>query len=83
MVSVINQGALIDEEERLKIFDKFYRGRKSRGQIEGTGMGLSIARTIVESHGGRIEARNDPQSRIVFEFSLPLAPETVLEDVIV
>ena len=83
LVSVINEGASIDEEERLKIFDKFYRGWKSRGQIEGTGMGLSIARTIVESHGGRIEVHNDSQSRIVFEFSLPLAPETVLEDVIV
>jgi two-component system sensor histidine kinase KdpD len=83
LVSVINEGASIDEEERLKIFDKFYRGRKSRGQIEGTGMGLSIARTIVESHGGMIEVHNDSQSRIVFEFSLPLAPENVLEDVIV
>jgi signal transduction histidine kinase len=44
-------------------------------------MGLAIARTIVESHGGEIEARNDPQGRIVFEFSLPVAPDTVMEDV--
>jgi two-component system sensor histidine kinase KdpD len=82
-IAVKNEGAEIDEDERHRIFDKFYRGRKSRGRIEGTGMGLAIARTIVESHGGGIEARNDPQSRIVFEFSLPLAQEIVLEDVIV
>ena len=64
-----------------RVFDKFYRGRQNRGRIEGTGMGLAIARTIVESHGGEIQARNDAQGRIVFEFSLPLAPDTVMENV--
>lgn len=80
-ISVRNEGAAIDEDERERVFDKFYRGRKSRNRIEGTGMGLAIARTIVESHDGEIEARNDPQGRIVFEFSLPLAPDTVRENV--
>jgi two-component system sensor histidine kinase KdpD len=80
-IAVRNEGAAIDDDERERIFDKFYRGRKSRGRIEGTGMGLAIARTIVESHGGEIEARNDPQGRIVFQFSLPLAPDTVMEGV--
>ena len=80
-VAVRNEGAALDEDERKRIFDKFYRGRQNRGRIEGTGMGLAIARTIVESHGGEIEARNDPQGRIVFEFSLPLAPEAVMENV--
>ena len=45
-------------------------------------MGLAIARTIVESHGGEIEARNDSQGCIVFEFSLPLAPNNVMENAI-
>jgi two-component system, OmpR family, sensor histidine kinase KdpD len=78
-IAVRNEGAAIDEDERERVFDKFYRGRKSRGRIEGTGMGLAIARTIVESHGGEIAARNDAQGRIVFEFSLPLAPDNVME----
>jgi two-component system sensor histidine kinase KdpD len=82
-VMVRNEGAALDDDERGRIFDKFYRGRESRGRIEGTGMGLAIARTIVESHGGEIEARNDSQGRIVFEFSLPLAPDTVMENVTV
>jgi two-component system sensor histidine kinase KdpD len=80
-IAVRNEGVAIDDDERERIFDKFYRGRKSRGRIEGTGMGLAIARTIVESHEGEIEARNDSQGRIVFEFSLPLAPENVMENV--
>jgi two-component system sensor histidine kinase KdpD len=82
-IAVRNEGAALDDNERERIFDKFYRGRENRGRIEGTGMGLSIARTIVESHGGEIEARNDPQGRIVFEFSLPLAPDNVMEGAII
>lgn len=81
VIAVRNEGSALDDDERDRIFDKFYRGRKSRGQIEGTGMGLAIARTIVESHGGEIEARNDADGHIVFEFSLPLAPDNVMENV--
>jgi two-component system sensor histidine kinase KdpD len=81
VIEVRNMGAVLDDDERERIFDKFYRGRKSRGRIEGTGMGLAIARTIVESHGGEIEARNDSDGYIVFGFSLPLAPDTVMENV--
>jgi len=80
-IAVRNEGTSLDDDERERIFDKFYRGRKIRGRIEGTGMGLAIARTIVESHGGEIEARNDSAGRIIFEFSLPSALDTVLEDV--
>jgi two-component system, OmpR family, sensor histidine kinase KdpD len=81
LIAVRNEGSSLDDDERERIFDRFYRGRKSRGRIEGTGMGLAIARTIVESHGGEIQARNDAEGRIVFEFSLPLAADIVMEDV--
>jgi two-component system sensor histidine kinase KdpD len=81
LIAVRNQGSSLDDDERERIFDRFYRGRKSRGRIEGTGMGLAIARTIVESHGGEIQARNDAEGRIVFEFSLPPAVDSLMEDV--
>src|SRR5206468_222001 len=80
-IAVRNEGIALDEDERERIFDKFYRGRESRGKIEGTGMGLSIARTIVESHEGEIEARNEPDGSILFQFSLPLVGETVMENI--
>jgi two-component system, OmpR family, sensor histidine kinase KdpD len=81
LIAVRNQGLGIHDDERDRIFERFYRGRSSRGRIEGTGMGLAIARTIVESHGGEIEARNDACGRIVFEFSLPVSAENVMEGV--
>ena len=55
------------------IFEKFYRGRNQRMTIQGTGMGLAIAKAIVELHGGKISVTSQPGHGSVFHFSLPLA----------
>src|SRR5438477_2797178 len=52
-VSVADHGPGIDDFEQSLIFEKFYRGRGQRG-IQGTGMGLAIAKAIVEAHSGSI-----------------------------
>jgi len=57
------------EEER--VFDKFYRGAGAKGR--GVGLGLAIARGLVEAHGGRITATNRAQGGATFRFTLPLA----------
>jgi NtrC-family two-component system sensor histidine kinase KinB len=56
-----------------RVFEKFYRvpGFKSSG---GAGLGLAIAREIVEAHGGRIEALSQPGRGTTFVFNLPTAP---------
>lgn len=50
-ISVADQGPGIEEEEIEHIFEKFYRGKHVRYRVPGTGMGLPIAKMIVEAHG--------------------------------
>ena len=69
-VSVADHGPGIDEFEQSLIFEKFYRGRGQRG-VQGTGMGLPIARAIVEAHGGTIEVRSQLERGAVFSFLVP------------
>jgi len=71
-VSVADQGAGIDDQEQSMIFDKFYRGQE-RYRVQGTGMGLAIAKAIVEAHGGQIGVTSQLGRGSVFHFTLPLA----------
>jgi two-component system, OmpR family, sensor histidine kinase KdpD len=73
MTSVSDRGAGIDDFEQALIFDKFYRGRNHRLAVQGTGMGLAIAKAIVEAHGGTIGVTSQPGHGSVFYFTLPLA----------
>jgi len=70
VIGVGDRGPGIEENERTRIFDKFYRGRRHRFDTEGTGMGLAIAKGIVEAHGERIWVESEPGQGAVFYFSL-------------
>lgn len=72
-VNVADRGAGIDDLERSMIFDKFYRGQSQRYRVQGTGMGLAIARAIIEAHGGTISVTSQLGSGSVFSFTLALA----------
>lgn len=54
-VAVMNQGIGVTEEERTRVFDKFYRSPRV-AHIPGTGLGLAICRGIARAHGGDVEA---------------------------
>jgi signal transduction histidine kinase len=71
ITSVADEGPGIDEMEQEMIFEKFYRGRDQRMLMPGTGMGLPIAKAIVELHGGKIGVISQPGRGSVFYFSLP------------
>jgi two-component system sensor histidine kinase KdpD len=73
-VSVADRGAGIDELEQALIFDKFYRGKDSRGSVQGTGMGLAIAKAVLDAHGGNIRVTSQLGQGSVFTFTLPLRP---------
>jgi two-component system sensor histidine kinase KdpD len=72
VTSVADRGVGVDDLERSMIFDKFYRGSGQRYRVQGTGMGLAIAKAIVEAHGGEMSVTSQPGQGSVFSFSLPL-----------
>ena len=72
MVSVADRGPGIDDLERMMIFDKFYRGESQRFRVQGTGMGLAIAKAIVEAHHGSISVTSQLGQGSVFSFTLPI-----------
>ena len=71
---VANAGPGIPKAEQELIFQKFYRGRDVRTRVAGTGMGLTIAREIVEAHGGRIWLKSESGNGVEFWFTLPTIP---------
>ncbi|HXF61093.1 MAG TPA: ATP-binding protein [Caldilineaceae bacterium] len=71
---VADQGIGIPQEELPHIFDRFYRVDSSlRRSTAGAGLGLFLARAIVEAHGGQIWARSEPGKGTTFFVSLPVA----------
>jgi len=73
ITSVADQGPGIEDMEQEMIFEKFYRGPNQRMFAQGTGMGLAIAKAIVELHGGKIGVTSQVDRGSVFYFSLPVA----------
>jgi signal transduction histidine kinase len=68
MISIADAGDGIRTEKIAEIFKPFFTTK-----TQGMGIGLSITRTIIEAHGGRIWAENAPTGGAVFHISLPLA----------
>lgn len=68
--SITDSGPGADEEQLAHFFDRFWQAK--RGDRRGAGLGLSIARGIVEAHGGRIWAESAPGSGTTVRFALPV-----------
>ncbi len=71
VLEVRDNGSGIAPEDLLHIFERFYRGDKSRSQNGESGLGLAIAKSIVEAHGGRISADSAPAKGTTITISLP------------
>ena len=77
MVSIADRGPGIDEFEQGLIFEKFYRGKNNRYSVQGTGMGLAIAKAVVEAHGGELSVVSQLGQGSVFSFTLPVASQNL------
>jgi len=69
-VSVIDDGTGVEPENLEQIFEPYFTMRDG-----GTGLGLALVRRIVDEHGGKVQAANNPEGGLKLEFSLP-AEET-------
>ena len=58
VMSIKDTGSGIPQDDISHIFDRFYQGDSSRKR-DGSGLGLSIAKTIVDAHGGKIEVKSE------------------------
>jgi two-component system sensor histidine kinase KdpD len=75
--SVTDRGPGIEQSEIKRIFEKFYRGKEHRCRVQGTGMGLAIAKAIIEAHGGVLGVTSKAGEGSVFSFSLPIDRSSV------
>jgi PAS domain S-box-containing protein len=74
-VSVEDHGIGIPPARLPHLFERFYRVDGSSGRVGGLGLGLAIARALVQAHGGRIWAASSPGRGSTFTFTLPYAGE--------
>lgn len=76
-VAVADTGPGISAEHLPHVFERFFRADQARSRVDGgTGIGLAIARSVVEAHGGRIWAESEPGRGCTFTFELPVAHAT-------
>jgi signal transduction histidine kinase len=72
-ISITNHGRGIVPEDLPRLFTRFYRTREAQtGPVAGLGLGLYIAKGLVEAHGGKIRAESVPGQTTTFHFTLPL-----------
>jgi signal transduction histidine kinase len=78
---VRDTGPGIDPADQRRIFERFYIGRREGGRPDATGLGLAIASSLIELHGGQIGLESSPGTGSLFYFTLPTASTLVPADV--
>lgn len=76
-IAVEDHGSGLEPDEHRRVFEPFYRGRQAIArQVQGSGLGLSLVRSIAEAHGGRVELESEPGRGSTFTMSLPASTAT-------
>ncbi|MGC9394547.1 MAG: ATP-binding protein [Anaerolineae bacterium] len=73
VIHISDTGIGITPEDQVRLFEKFYRIKhRETGNIQGTGLGLALVKSIIERHGGRVWAESTPNQGSTFYIALPL-----------
>jgi two-component system phosphate regulon sensor histidine kinase PhoR len=75
-IEVADTGPGIDPDEVDRVFERFYKADKGRNRASGSGLGLAVARHLVELHGGKLRVISEPGRGSRFLFSVPVSEET-------
>lgn len=77
-IDIKDQGLGIPDDEKLKVFEKFYRiGNEDTRSTKGTGLGLFIVKRVIELHGGEISVLDNSPKGSVFRILLPVSRDTL------
>ena len=75
-LQVIDHGPGVSREEQRKVFDRFVRGRLAReASIRGSGIGLSLVRSILDSHHGYVRVESEIGHGATFTLGIPITDE--------
>lgn len=79
VIRISDSGIGIASEDQVRLFEKFYRiKRRETGNIQGTGLGLALVKSIIERHGGRVWVESELNKGSTFYIALPLPTEEQL-----
>ena len=76
---VRDHGTGVDPEDLPYVFDRFFRGRNSRGR-QGSGLGLAIVRQVAQQHGGSVSVVNAVDGGAIFTLHLPGVPAEDMDE---
>jgi PAS domain S-box-containing protein len=71
VVAIEDQGLGMSPEQQERVFDKFYRADSSNTAVSGLGLGMSLVKSIIEGHGGRIWVKSEVRVGTIVYFTLP------------
>ena len=75
-LAVADAGCGVAHDEQVRIFERFYQGERAGRRAGGYGLGLAIAKLLVEQHRGRIWVESEPDAGATFRFTVPVAAES-------
>lgn len=74
-IAISDTGLGMDEETLANVFTRYYQHDRNRRHGEGSGLGLSVVKHLVEAHGGQISVESKPGEGATFTFTIPIAEE--------